>query len=153
VQVKAGDQPVDGVEAHVSFDPQVLTVVDADGNGAEEVTGVTGVLDTEIQNHVDNAAGTIDYGAGSLSGEPASGTFDLAHIRFKALRPAAASDLSFVAAGGRKSDVAFQGTSVLGELVDGEVTVAGQMRVHLPLVLRGVGAPAVGTSPRAELSP
>jgi hypothetical protein len=138
IQIEAGDQPVDGAEAHVDFDPAVLRVVDAGGSPTDEITGVAAHLDTELQNRVDNAAGTIAYSAGALSGEAPSGTFDLAQVRFQALQKSRAADLTFVSSGARRSDVAFGGASVLGELVDGAVTVTKHQHIYLPLVMRTV---------------
>jgi len=61
ILVQAGSQPVDLAEAHLNFDTTYL-----------EVLSITpgSTLSSVLQNTYSNAAGTIDYAAGSL-GTPA----------------------------------------------------------------------------------
>jgi len=122
IVIEAGSQSVDGAEAHVDFDPDYLTVVDAEGNPTDSI--ISGAaLPTEIQNSVDNSQGTIDYAAGILSGEPPTGAFTLATIRFKAEAPGpqAGIPLSFVFTLPRKTQVVFEAYPILGDHTDGNL--------------------------------
>jgi hypothetical protein len=104
LQVEAGQQPVDGAAAYVDFDPQVLQV--------EEVT-VGSRLGVELHQRVDNAAGTVDYAAATFGNFP-SGSFTLATVRFRPLKPAAVTPLVLRRLAPRQSDATFGGRSVLG---------------------------------------
>jgi len=123
IRVDAGSQPVDGAEVHLDFDSLYLQVVDADGDPASDIES-SGVLDVPIRNHVDNAAGQIDFMAGTF-GVPPSGTFVLATVRFRALQRTAAGGtaLTFVTELPRKSDAMFVGASVLDQVHHGIVRI------------------------------
>ena len=126
ITIEAGSQPVDTGAAFIDFDPVYLTVVDASGNPSDQITpGST--LDTVLQNSVDNGTGQIDYVAGVLAGTPPSGTFTLATIRFKATAQTAAggTPTSFVfSPPARNTDVLYEGNSVLGPHIDGNVVIS-----------------------------
>jgi len=137
IQLEAGSQPVDGAEAHLDFDPTYLRVVNANGVEADEITPITTTLDTVLQNAADNSQGTIDYAAGVLTGEPPTGTITLASIRLKAITETVGTELPFVFTASRKTGVVFEGGSVLGDHIDGNVAViAYRSRVYFPLVLK-----------------
>lgn len=114
VEVQAGAQQVDGASAFLSFDPGVLQVVNVTGGS---------VLPVPILNQFSNAAGTVDYSAGTFSAFP-TGTFALATITFSAVASATASSLSFGTVMPRQSEVTFGGTSVLDGAQGGTVNVA-----------------------------
>jgi hypothetical protein len=135
IQIMAGAQPVDGAEAHLDFDPEYLRVVDSDGTEAGTITPVTTRFDTVLQNQVNNAAGSIDYAAGVLTGDPPTGTFTLGSIRFRAITETEATALTFAFANTRRTEVAFEGASVLGDHFDGQVTITPSRKLYLPLVL------------------
>lgn len=123
IVVDAGAQPVDGAQAAINFDPTILQVVDAAGNPtAEVIPGAA--LPTGLQNHVDNAAGHIDYAAGLLTDPAPSGRFCLATIRFRAIAPTGGTTLAFVFDPPRTTDVIYDLVSVLTSHVDGWVIVA-----------------------------
>jgi murein DD-endopeptidase MepM/ murein hydrolase activator NlpD len=82
IVVDSGSQQVDGVQAFVNFDPDFLQVVDEGGNPSSTIVGGT-AFQYEFLNEVDNAVGTTNYAAGSMSSFP-SGAFILVTIRFKA---------------------------------------------------------------------
>ncbi len=127
VQLVAGAQAVDGAEFHLDFDPVYLRVVDAAGNPVTSIES-SGVLDVPLQNSVDNAAGRIDFAAGTFSATPPSGTFAVATIRFKALwgTGGAATPLTFITVLPRKTDVTFGGASVFAGATNGTVTISGE---------------------------
>jgi len=137
VQVEAGSQPVDGAEIHLDYDPSRLQVVDAGGNPVDHVDS-SGTLDVVLRNHVDNAAGQIDFAAGTFSATPPSGTFALATIRLKAVNLAGspATELHFVRESPRKTNVVYAGFSVLGGTSDGVVALRMSNKVYLPRVSR-----------------
>jgi parallel beta-helix repeat protein len=104
IAIHSGGQPVDGAEAHLNFDPTVLQVVDlARGTALPQV----------MQDAYDNHAGTIDYSAGLLAGTPPSGSFTLATVTFRALAETEGTVIPFITTAPRKTDVAYQGRSVL----------------------------------------
>jgi len=123
IVVDAGAQPVEGAQAAINFDPAILQVVDATGNPTAEIIPCAALPDG-LQNHVDNAAGHIDYAAGLLSGSAPSGRFCLATIRFRAIAPTGGTTLTFVFDPPRTTDVTYDTASVLTSHVDGWVIVA-----------------------------
>ena len=119
IQVDAGSQLVDTVDAYLSFDRNYLRVVDASGNETNSITpGST--LPLVLQNSADNSTGRITYSAGKQLGAPSpSGTFTLATIRFKAMAQTTGATVAFLTG----SDVFYQGDSVLGSTHDGAVII------------------------------
>jgi len=80
LMVNAGTQLIDGVEAHLSFDPAQLEVVEAN---------MIGKFDLTLLNRHDNEAGLIDLAAGSLT-NLYSGEFQVAEVTFLAKAEGAA---------------------------------------------------------------
>jgi len=113
----SGAELVRGASAYIDFDTNYLEV--------QSITPGT-TLDTVLQNDYDNAAGTIDYAAGKLSGTLPTGTFTLATIELKALAETSSTPLTFVFEWpGRVTDVITTGAvTVLGTVTDGEITIA-----------------------------
>ncbi len=75
-----------GAEIHLTFDPDVLEVVDADGTkeGVQIEPGVLPAPDFVVQNAADNQAGTVDYALTQLKpSEPRSGDGLLARVTFR----------------------------------------------------------------------
>lgn len=94
VQILAGGNTVDAAEMRLAFDPSVLQVVDAAGNPTT-VISMGSSLGTALRNTVDNSTGAIRYAAGAtFGGAPASGTFTLATIRFRAVALSAGTTVS-----------------------------------------------------------
>jgi hypothetical protein len=86
LEVDPNGQVVDTIAASIAFDPRYLTVVNTEGQLAEEVTpGDT--LNTVLQNQVDATAGSIHFVAGVLSGNPVRRPFTLATLHFKVVAP------------------------------------------------------------------
>jgi hypothetical protein len=84
-----------GAEIHLTFDPEVLEVVDADGakEGIQIEAGVLPAPDFVVQNSADNQAGTVDYALTQLKpSEPRSGDGLLARVTFRG-RKAASSQI------------------------------------------------------------
>ena len=130
IALQAGSQPVDAVDAYLSFDPTYLRVVDAAGN---ETTSITpgSALPLVLQNSADNSTGRITFSAGrQLSGSPPSGDFVLATIRFKAMAGTGAggTPVNFM----EGTDVFSQGESVLGTRADGVVIISGPTLTPTP---------------------
>jgi hypothetical protein len=119
MEVQAGDQPVDRVQAFLDFDPAVLQVVDGNGNPATKVVPGGALTDVRV-NTVDNASGRIRF---VVEGEPQDGRFLVAIARFRALTLTLASQLSFDSEPPGASDVRLAGASVLDRSRDGRVTV------------------------------
>jgi len=115
LQIAAGTRTVDGAAAYVNFDPTVLQV---EGLTAGERFGV------ELQRRLDNAAGHVDYAAGSLENFPA-GTFTLAKLQFRALR-SGTTRLVLNGSAPRRSDVTFGGASVAGQRQAATVRIMGR---------------------------
>ncbi len=123
MRIDAGAQVVDGAEVHLDFDPFHLQVVDAGGNPASGIEN-SGILDVLILNQVDNAAGQIDFAAGTWGALP-SGSFVLATMHFKALQGTAGpgTALTFVTELPRLTNVTHAGASILAQAHDGIVHI------------------------------
>ena len=105
VQIQSGSQLVDTAQASLNFDPAVLSVVEVQPGPA---------LPILLQNSSDNQAGTIDFSAGALPpAQPASGTFVLAQIKFRALAPVPSTSLVFQSKMPRQSGAFSEGMPVL----------------------------------------
>jgi len=140
IRVAADGQFVDGAEVHLDFDPLYLEVVNGDGQPASEIESGE-IFDVLLRNHVNNAAGEIDFAAGKLFGELPSGTFVLATIRFKALQGTGGSNtqLAFSTELPRKTDVTYGGSSVLASTTSGSMiisTMGHSYNLYLPFVLQ-----------------
>jgi LysM repeat protein len=75
-----------GAEFHLTFDPALLEVVDADPTKDGVQIGIGDFLSADFiaQNTVDNATGTVDFGLSQMSPNgPVSGSGTLATITFK----------------------------------------------------------------------
>ena len=85
IRVLAGGNELDAIEAHLSFNPTELRVVDE--TGSDDFAIIPGsALGTVIRNVVDNDAGSIKYAAGvSFGAQAVSADFVLATIRFQAV--------------------------------------------------------------------
>lgn len=79
-----------GIEVHLTFDPGLLQVVDADAGqeGIQIEPGTLPIPDFVVQNAANNQAGTIDYASTQLPpNKPSEGSGLIARIRLKALKP------------------------------------------------------------------
>ncbi len=136
IQIATGSQPVDGAEVHLDFDPTYLQVVDGSGNPASAIES-GGTFDVLIQNVVNNDEGRIDFAAGTFD-VPPNGTFVLATIHFRALQitDAGSTPLTFVSREGSPTNAVYGGDSMLGDIVDGVVTVRNQYHLYFPQIGR-----------------
>ncbi len=153
IRVDAGAQEVDTAVVAIDFDPVYLQVVDASGNPATVIEN--GDFDTVLLNNADNAEGQIDFQAGALLGPPQSGTFDLAHIRFKALNGTGAGStaLTFVNTAQRPTDATFGGVSYLGSTLPGSVSITGPTPTSPPYTPTNTATPTrTGTPTRTATS-
>ena len=73
-----------GFEAHLSFDPNVLEVMELKNGGFIQA-------DFIVQNTFDNTAGTIDYAVAQIDSPPAKGSGMLLKIIFRAKAPGQSS--------------------------------------------------------------
>ena len=119
--------PVDGVEAHIAFDPDLLEVID--------------VIPTEALPHVfgsvlDAEAGLIHYAAGSLDGDAPIANFAAAVIRLRA-KPGAEGETwaMFRNLPGAPTMAAHAGEPVLRGLQGSEIHI-GLRPLYLPLILK-----------------
>ncbi len=105
---------IDGVEAYVDFDPAVLEVL-------EIVPGTA--LPTVLASAFDNAAGTVDHTAGTLTAVP-NVAFDAFAIRFRAVAAApGGTALALHAAAPRRSNATFKGSYLEPTLSGASLTV------------------------------
>lgn len=132
IAVDSGTQQVDGAQAFVNFDPDFLQVVDEDGNPGSAIIGGT-AFQYEFLNEVDNAAGTINYAAGSMSSIP-SGTFILATIRFKAIAETENTVVAFNLTSPRETKITFGGNNLTFSVLEGSVITGYEN--YLPLVIK-----------------
>ncbi len=138
VVIVAPQQPLQGVDAYLDFDPVYLQVVDAAGRPASAVEPGSG-LPVVLQNRADNAAGQIAYSAGiALGSQAITGTLTVATIYFRCLRRVpeggTAIAFSFDSEQHRVTEIAYRGLSVLGSHADG--VVYGVRPIILPIVCK-----------------
>lgn len=114
IQLKAGFQPVYAAEVYLTYDPAYLQVVDQSGNPINKIEDGS-ILEKPLLNKVED--NIISYAASTDSGNLPSGNFDLAKIRFKALKKTGdqGTHLNFAFRTPVKSEIAYAGESVLGE--------------------------------------
>ncbi len=126
IEVRAAAQSVDGAAAYLNFNPAFLRVVSiTEGNALPIIQ----------QSSYDNAAGQVNFSAGTLANFP-SGTFTLATVTFKALAQTTSTSLTFNTTSIRKSDVTFNGSSVLAGDTNGTVMITNSNKISLPLLFR-----------------
>lgn len=114
VRVDAGSVLINGVAAHLNFDPALLSV--------EQITPGS-LLPTILQNDFDNATGILNFASGTFSNPP-TGTFTAATIRFRALAPTLQTSLTFASVDPRKTDITSNGASVLSAVQEAVVTIS-----------------------------
>jgi hypothetical protein len=129
-----------GAEAHLSFDPDVVEVVDADveKEGVQVALGDLLSPDFVALNQADNAAGTIDVALIQLAPTPPSdGDGALAAITFRMVgtgtTPITFTDVILADPDGGRISAEVSGGTVRGEDV-------GMESLYLPLVVK-VGIP------------
>jgi len=107
-------------------------VVDEWGNPAASIQAGAS-LDVSLLNSVDNAAGRIEFAAGTFAPTLPNGSFTLATVRFKALWSTGhtATRITFSTELPRKTDVTYAGESVMGSMEEGMLTKG--YRIYLPL--------------------
>jgi hypothetical protein len=129
----AGAAGLYGMEVHLTFDPSVVEVVDADAqkSGIQVALGDLLSPDFVATNMVSNTAGTIDVALTQLAPVPPSdGEGALAAITFRAVG-IGASSLDFVSV--ILADA--EGTRMPAEVQNGRIKVGGQEhKIYLPLV-------------------
>lgn len=120
-------QAVTGVEAYVSFDPALLTVVDPISlNPVVQIQPALGQLAITLANNVDNATGRIVYSAGTLTQPNPTGAFKFASITFKvdANSPLdIATAVRFDFSGGTVTKVSVDGSAIVGTHNDATVEI------------------------------
>ena len=109
LQVDAGAQEIDGIEAYLDFDPAYITVNSVTYNATTE-------LPTIILNPTVDAAGEISVASGLLGGGSVNGTFDYLTINLTATAAGTTTiDFSFdPGPPNRKTEISRIGQSVLG---------------------------------------
>ncbi len=114
--------PVDSADLVLSFNPDLLTVVDANGQSVAAIQP-TGPLTETLQNQVDNVRGSILFSAGRapMAAAP-SGEFDLATFYLQGRTPGRA-DLRFNTA----TAFYWQGTAIPNERHNGTYRVTALM--------------------------
>lgn len=159
LQVEAGSQALDGVQAEVSFPPALLEVVDADPTAAGVQISGGSTLPTKLVNTANNTLGTILYAAGVVLNPDASvtGTFGLAEVQFRAKAAGSAS----VQYGG-VTKVTFVGESAPLNFRSGTVSIQASGGANQPGPGAGSGAtptpfpsptPVPSTSPTPTARP
>ena len=129
IKADASDQPVDTAQAVLNFDPNVLQVVDDNGNPATSIdsgpTLTSGTWRDQLLNSADNASGQIEFAAGKGSGgTDATTEFVLATIRFKGLSPSGSANVTFDAGSALNTKAFFQGIEVTGPVSNATLSVA-----------------------------
>ena len=129
IKVDAGSEQVIAVMAYLDFDPLYLQVVDASGNPTNTIVGNGDLFDYIPVASADNVKGQIDLEVGTLLKPPASGTFWVGRIQFKALwgTGGGSTALTFVARGDKATAVYNEmGHEVLAGVGNGSVAISGE---------------------------
>lgn len=134
VQVPADS--ADTVELHLAFDPNVLQVVDEQGQPAQQIRSALAVPFV-MYNRADNALGRIDFCAATTEGGGKAGNFVVAKIRFKAVATSGETWVRFLRGGWPYTEVSYQGEGLLRRFGGASVAVEPPPgnRVHLPVVM------------------
>ncbi|MFH1087502.1 MAG: cohesin domain-containing protein [Chloroflexota bacterium] len=114
IDAATGSESLTGVDAFVNFDPAYLRVVSL-------TAGDT--LPSVFRRAYNNTAGTIDLCLGNNE-SPVSGSFTVGTVRFEAKAATGGTDVVFNLQSQRKTDVAYEGNSLLGTTTN--LTVAIQ---------------------------
>jgi hypothetical protein len=117
IQAQCNGQDITGIAAFIDFDPAYLEV--------QSITDGDTLTDFVVSDY-DNAAGTIDYNAGTFTQPLPSDTFTVAIIKFKATNPDGSISLDFSTAFPRESDADFGGESKLAGLHGTTITIVGE---------------------------
>jgi hypothetical protein len=125
-----GAANADTVDAYITFDPETVQVVDAEGNPAQVIAVNTSLFDGVAYNMVDNAAGHIDLSVFRFSTPPLSEQFTVATIYFKIQAQTDETSMLFKQDGPRQSDVLRGGESLRPYIADLEAS----QRVYIPIV-------------------
>jgi hypothetical protein len=127
IYVYPNGQPVDAVDADLTFNPAYLEVLSIIGEPWE--------LPIELYSAFDNTKGTLTHSRGILQGTPPSSTFLLCSIEFRAKGVTAGTGLAFT----DLTDAYFEGKSLLDTSSDGMVVVVGG-QVFLPMVFKNTAS-------------
>jgi len=106
LQLESGKQAVDGVEAFLSFDPELSEVVEA---------RISNKFDVTLLEEYDNRLGHINMAAGFMD-SPAHGTLEVGEIVFVRKKPGNML-LTFDQSTLRNTNITFRGESVLNKAV------------------------------------
>lgn len=125
IVIVSPQQPLQGVDAYLDFDPLRLAVVDAQGHLTSTLQPGE-ALPVILQNRVDGALGHINYSAGiTLGTGPITGTLTVATIHFRRIGalPPQGTPLTFAfdQPSHRVTEVAYRGQRVLASHADGIV--------------------------------
>ncbi len=127
IYVYPNGQPVDAVDADLTFNPAYLEVL--------SITGDPSALPIELFSAFDNVVGTLTHSRGILQGTPPSSTFRLCSIELRARGVTEGTVLAFT----DLTDAYFEGKSLLGTFSDGTVMVVGG-QVFLPMVFKNTAS-------------
>ncbi|MBC7223029.1 MAG: hypothetical protein H5T59_01925 [Anaerolineae bacterium] len=134
----AGAQPVDGVDARLSFVPTHL-----------EVTGIApgAALSQVVATDFDNVAGTLRCAAERAPADPpAMGSFLVCRVHLRAGAPTSGTTLAFDRGA---SHVTYAGMEILGDTVDGVVAIAPGTATPTPTA---TGTPTATATPTPTAS-
>ena len=135
IEVGAGAQRVDSVQAYIVFDPTRLQVVNASGAPVTSIAA-PGPM-TVLLNQVDNAAGLISLARMIPSDNAITGNQVVGSFYLKAIAPAqAGSYLTFALQGALTTDLRYRGASVLGALAGSRIAIPGLYPVALPALIK-----------------
>ena len=132
IYVDPHGQPVDTVDARVTFDPDVLQV--------QSLVGSSAGLADQLYSAYDNDAGTVTHSRGQLSGDPPTSAFTLCTITFHASAPTEETPLSLT----ELTDAYYAGPGVLDDVSDGKIVVEDPLEEPMA---HFVASPVTGTVP------
>jgi Zn-dependent metalloprotease len=127
--VTAESQPVDGIQVYLNFDPDKMQI---------NSIASSGVLDFTLMEEFDNAAGYINFAAGSWENEPPTGNFELVTINFTALEE---SEETLLQVDPDQSSSTFGGEYLPQEADDTPVTIEECNQLGCKVALQGRASP------------
>lgn len=132
VMVRSGAQPIYGAQVFINFNPKRLECLEVIPGGP--LTDIFPLPDGAI----DNVKGQVNYAAGKLLGDAASGSFELVTLRMRALAATSSTPLTYAVDKPRITTVVGgDGLRYPLQLLEGQVSIAASANtVRLPLILR-----------------
>lgn len=143
IQFDASSNSVGAVQAYLDFDPNVLQVVDTNGNPVATITDFPLLSNNWaiLQNSVNNVTGKIDIAAGKtpVTGTDLTSVATLATFRFKAKSTTSSTIVTFATVAPRRTKAVSGFNDVTGNLTDTTLFIGSFNDVTINFSIQGHG--------------